>query len=476
MHFYFIFLQSKLLHHTIGIFTGLTGLIEFAESIILKKTIHDINAGVSYQFKMDKFFEELVLKMSRMAAPLTTKPQYREEFLGKSYWTSDDEILLIDRIKNDMSARPDIYLEMEKNIFILECKYKPFKIPHINDLDSSKELSSFESEDRNQLLSFLISLAPSAEMVGKKIHTAVIFPCRSVADFKCSSLVFLNAKFKIDNISKNISQIRSEVDQGNRLEIKFVGINVQSCIIALAKRDVDFVKNILNSITGLVKIETSSNHKSAFNQALDKRISLASYIIDNSKNDKTLGRTKLAKVIYLADAHLKLDLMGQYQRQAAGPYDPRMFRNEKIGIEEIADRNGYFHVINQPNLKSDNERVRYIPSVNISHMVTNAKRLFYDKQEELDKILDLFSKLNTEQSEIVATLYACWNDLLKNGKPTTNDVIITDFRENWHESKKRFEVEKLNKALEWMRIKGLIPDGNASQTIINIREDIPSGF
>lgn len=457
-------------------FYGWNDLIAFSESILLNRDIYDPKAGVSFKFEMDKFFEEIVYQLGRLVFPKGTHTQHREEILGRSYWTSDSQIVSLDRVRNNMSSRPDVFIEADKDLYILECKYKPFKIPYINENELGVDMSSFGRDDRNQLLSFLVSLSPSSYMTGKKVHTAVLFPCRTIDDYKVSSLVFSNAKFKIDSISKSISQIKSNVDEENRLEVKFVGLNIQACLRAIKDKNHTFAESLLLRISGQYVSKRKYESKSAFNQALDRRIGLASYIVDKGRNDKTLGRIKLAKIIYIMDAHLKLNLMGQYERRAAGPYNPRMFRHDKYGIESLAEKQRYFKKVEQANSAGEVERVRYIVGTSLDHGKQLAKELFFDKQEEVERLWELFSRLDTDRSEIVATLYACWNDLIKKGKNPSDNEIIIDMKKNWHDSKSRFEDDRLKNALQWMRDNDLTPDGNGPATKEVFKIDSPANF
>ena len=45
------------------------------------------------------------------------------------------------------------------------------------------------------------------------------------------------------------------------------------------------------------------------------------------------------------------------------------------------------------------------------------------------------------------------------GKSPNDEEIVTEARENWHESKLKIERGKFFTALAWMRGKGLIPSG-----------------
>lgn len=198
-------------------------------------------------------------------------------------------------------------------------------------------------------------------------------------------------------------------------------------------------------------------------------------IVNEGRNDKTLGRVKLAKVLYLADSHLNLNLQAQYSRFAMGPLDDRMIRNEKVGIESLGPKFAYFKVQEVKREDDTNERVRYIPGANINEMLKHVQSIFPDKLENIRKLIELLLPLNTERSEIVATLYACWNDLLlTKRRDLTNIEIINEFRNNWHPSKARFDEALLNRAIDWMKDQGLVPLGMGPKTIVRV-EDV-AGF
>ena len=82
-----------------------------------------------------------------------------------------------------------------------------------------------------------------------------------------------------------------------------------------------------------------------------------------------------------------------------------------------------------------------------------------ERAPEVDALINLLLPLNTRQAEIVATLYAAWNNLLLLGRSPSDEDIVYEARENWHPSKLEIEREKFFKALEWMRRQGLVPVG-----------------
>ena len=356
----------------------------------------------------------------------------------------------------------------------MECKYKPLRVPLINGESEDQFLSPLDRNDRNQLLSFLLGLKPSNLIAQRKIVLSLIFPCTTVDSYKISDLVFDSAKLYLDSQIRSLVQNKISIEE-DKLRIRFIGINVASVLHAILSKDNTLASNILAELTGTAlniskAKEVETVNVSKYERLVRKRSYLASLLIDKSKEDRNFGRTKLAKLFYLADAHLKLNLEGKYQREAAGPLDPRLIYHEKWGIEKYSERLSFFKTL--PT--KEKEIVRYIPGVNIEDALIKAKNEYFEKYENINNLIELMSELDTEESEIVATLYACWNDLLfrRNGL-ITSDLIIKDFLENWHVAKRavtetgeaKFTPARLEYWLRWMQENDLVPDGTGPRCI-----------
>lgn len=85
------------------------------------------------------------------------------------------------------------------------------------------------------------------------------------------------------------------------------------------------------------------------------------------------------------------------------------------------------------------------------------------KRPAIDRVIDFLVLMDSEQAEIVATLYACWNDLLASGAQPDDASVISDFHA-WVEGKRRFDADRLGKALAWMREHDLVPSGSTPST------------
>ncbi|RUR20588.1 hypothetical protein ELY21_00435 [Legionella sp. km535] len=203
-----------------------------------------------------------------------------------------------------------------------------------------------------------------------------------------------------------------------------------------------------------------------FDKILEKRIALTAIILDTLKGDKNLGRTKLAKILYISDVYNNLDLNAKYYRNAAGPLDSRFLYNKKIGIEAIGERYHYFKT--HTGLS---KLINYQPDTNFDSLLSKSYKVFKNKLEDIKKIILYFKKLDTEQSEILVTLFACWNDLLIENRNITDEIIIYEFYEQWHPRKKRFDKTRLLKALMWMKSNNIIPSGSNKNTHTYTKND-----
>ncbi|MFP5492027.1 MAG: hypothetical protein ACLGG0_11035 [Bacteriovoracia bacterium] len=214
--------------------------------------------------------------------------------------------------------------------------------------------------------------------------------------------------------------------------------------------------------------------KTAFEKVLEKRLAIAHLITSALSTDPNLGRVKFAKAFYLLDEESGLDLKTEYTREIAGPLDQRSLYNETIGVEALGQRYNLFEV--RSTKRGKGEKISYLTGKNASIFDFRAKEIIGAKAQRLDDVISIIAPLNTDQVEIVATLYACWKDILLSKKALTTPAIIDEFRNKWHKSKKRFNEKQLSVALDWMKEKGIVPSAKGKRTKTKDRltmEDIP---
>lgn len=257
-------------------------------------------------------------------------------------------------------------------------------------------------------------------------------------------------------------QIRDfAVANGNELLLEKIGL-VQG---GLKKLKDDFFE-LLTAQDGLNYFGGASDtpntllppDRTKFEQVLCRRLAVAGLFVQSLHAEPNFGRTKLAKLFYLADLHEGLDLQTEYHREPAGPLDQRALYNDRIGIEALALQYKMFRSERKGKME------RYELSAASAALDGFARKYLGDKIHGVRAIADAFKSLTTEQSEIVATLFACWNDFLLRKHTPTDDEIVSDFLHHWHPKKSRFSKSRLIKALAWMRQNNFVPKGRGKLT------------
>lgn len=163
------------------------------------------------------------------------------------------------------------------------------------------------------------------------------------------------------------------------------------------------------------------------------------------------GHVKAEKIVHLVEAHLGIDLGRAPVKAAAGPNDyPRLKK-----VESRAEKANWFSV----KQRSDGGAYVFVKRSGFDALLGKTRAALGDRADAVDRLLELMLPLNTRQAEVVATLYAAWNNLLLQGRSPDDEAIVAEAREDWHASKLAIEREKFFRGLQWMREKGLVPAG-----------------
>lgn len=225
-------------------------------------------------------------------------------------------------------------------------------------------------------------------------------------------------------------------------------------LIEKTTKEIELIKEyktslINEAVSGKIKIYKQKQVKASRETNIAfKRAVLGAYIIDNCLEDNTFGHVKFQKILYMCEAVNNLDFGSDYKRHAAGPYDPKMLRS----IENMIKKSQWF--------ESKKVQKRYV--YKRLEKADDYKKYInrYWNVYNIDMLLELFKPMNTEQSEIIATLYSAWSDLLKTQLQASDDMIVNEVLNNWHESKKKIPKDRWLKALAWMKeMNLLVPNG-----------------
>lgn len=187
-------------------------------------------------------------------------------------------------------------------------------------------------------------------------------------------------------------------------------------------------------------------------------VDLSCYLVDRLVDKPTFGRTTHMKLIYLADTHLGFNFQGEYMREAAGPLDKNIYQ-----VEKQAEARGWYTHTSAP-LKSGVEKITYHATDMLAAKARQVAETLGDRCKDLDRLIALLGDRKTDDVQIVATLFAAWNDAMLDGQSPSDDWIIREVRENWHAEKQRFTAEKLGHWLDWMRKHHLVPTGKPPRT------------
>ncbi len=179
------------------------------------------------------------------------------------------------------------------------------------------------------------------------------------------------------------------------------------------------------------------------------------YYESSEKAIHNFGHVKGEKIVHLVEAHLGIDLARNPVKDAAGPNDyPHLMK-----VESRARKAGFF------DMKRKGARYILNKGRQFDTLITKSKNALGNRLSDIEDLLELMKPLNTRQSEIVATLYAAWNNLLLTGAKWDDEAIVYEARENWHKNKLNIEREKFFNGLIWMREQGLLPHGKGEKVI-----------
>ncbi|CAP44335.1 restriction endonuclease subunit S [Bordetella petrii] len=195
------------------------------------------------------------------------------------------------------------------------------------------------------------------------------------------------------------------------------------------------------------------------NNLADYRAAIGCYTLGKLANAQYFGRTAAAKVLYLAQAHVGLKLNLQPEREAAGPLDKWIYDFERQG------QGKHWFEVNEKLLPNGRKKTEYRCLSALSEPAAKAESLMSSGQKtEFDRLIYALAGKTTKEVEIIATLFAVWNDFLIDGTQPTDEQIITDMRENWHERKGRFSPSDLKPWLSWLRKENFVPRGLSPRT------------
>ena len=263
-------------------------------------------------------------------------------------------------------------------------------------------------------------------------------PIPSIEEQK-NIIEYLNSKcIEIDRLIYKKEKIVDELEQYKKsLIYEYV----------TGKKEVKENNSLIQDNSNEIKINCKDN---IFAQA----ILLCKIIEKLSKYN--LGRVKAEKTLYLIEKDIGFNFNNNYVREAAGPLSEAIYKCESV----ISKKNKWIKV---------NKVKKHIEYEILSDF--NKYNKYYEKyyssyDNQIESIINIIKNYSTDKAEMVATLYASWNDFIIKEEEISDIKIVKDVRENWNDTKKRFKENEWLDVLKEMKLVGLIPKGKGNLTII----------
>lgn len=170
----------------------------------------------------------------------------------------------------------------------------------------------------------------------------------------------------------------------------------------------------------------------------------------------TFGHVKAEKISHMVEARVGINLERDPIKDAAGPNDYRHLKK----VESRAEKAGFFSL-----KQSAGGGYTFVRKNRFDELVSKTRKCLGQYNEAVDAVIDELLPMDTQQAEIVATVYAAWNNLLIDGKNVTDEAIVYEARDNWHPDKLKIAPDRFFAAIKWMRTKGLVPTGSGKKVL-----------
>ncbi len=176
-----------------------------------------------------------------------------------------------------------------------------------------------------------------------------------------------------------------------------------------------------------------------------KRTVLAAEIVYELKEEWTLGHLKLQKLLYLCQNVANMSIHANFSKQALGPYDPRLMRS----LDKKFKENKWFEF-------DKDGKPKYKTLEKAGEHKEWYERYYQNYISQVGFLINTFRKTNTNDIELIATVHACWSELLKNGEEISEKAIVEKVY-SWSVEKQKFTVKSITDATTRIKELGINP-------------------
>ena len=171
---------------------------------------------------------------------------------------------------------------------------------------------------------------------------------------------------------------------------------------------------------------------------------LAGKIVSTFSGDPNFTDIKFQKLQFLAEHLMEADLNLNYYYQAAGPYDNKFMHT----IYEEFRKQKWFECTNK----------KFVPLQKQEKIESYYRSYFAPVESQLNKLFELLYPTTEAEAEIIATLYAVWNNRILEDKTVTDEELLNDFYQ-WSDRKQQYATEQVLLELQWLRTHQMEPKG-----------------
>ncbi|WP_276978113.1 restriction endonuclease subunit S [Flavobacterium filum] len=204
------------------------------------------------------------------------------------------------------------------------------------------------------------------------------------------------------------------------------------------------------------KPERIRKARSEKSDAFLKKVMLGSHLIYSFYQEREFGHVKFMKLLYLCEQVAEMDLITNYKKAAAGPFDKKTL----ISIENYVMKSGWFN-INKECYTGFNgkvyERTFYTLTNKSTDYLKYFDKFFELEKPKIEKLIQLFRGINSKKCEIVATTFYAWNELIKNNALVNDASLVKGFFDFHPQKGKNFKEVDVKNELPWMRENRVYP-------------------
>jgi hypothetical protein len=113
--------------------------------------------------------------------------------------------------------------------------------------------------------------------------------------------------------------------------------------------------------------------------------------------------------------------------------------------------------------ESEDTGYRLTALKNYQTLIETTREKLGDLNPKLDDLIRRLLPMKKVEVEVMATVYAAWNNLLMDGQSFDDERIVLESRENWHPDKLKIGRAKFFAAIQWLKKNDMIPDGKGKR-------------